>query len=370
MRLRPTRFVAGVVTLGGAVAALVAIDVVRSSGSAPELRPLRSTPAAEQTNDLPRSQRALRALARAARADSTLAYTGTQYVTAWRGSTTASYVVDLTHRPGEGTMVQLRSNRPGQSRDIFEADDSRDARADALAVTSVDSGPLDLLSANFGLSIGPGTPSTVEVVATRANGVVAARFWMDKATGLLVRREVYDRRGALARVNAFVSFHVGRVVPMLEVSPAPAVSGTQLDQTELSRLRVAGWVVPELLPDGMVLIDAREATSAGLPVVHLSYSNGLSTLSLFVERGRLDSDELGAWQRQSMRGPVYVREDGLSERVVWGGDGMVYTVVADAPESDIAAAVARLPHHVANRSTLDRVGHGLRRLGSWLDPFH
>jgi sigma-E factor negative regulatory protein RseB len=195
-------------------------------------------------------------------------------------------------------------------------------------------------------------------------------MWIDPANGLLVRREIYDQTGRLVRASAFVDLEVGSVsMPAVAASPAPTASGTVLTSASLTQLRAQGWVTPDLLPDEMVLYDARTTDTAGHHILHLSYSNGLSTLSLFVERGRLDANHLTGWQRMSMGGSVYVREDGLSERVVWGGGGMVYTVVGDAPLTDIASVVARLPHHEAHRGTMARLGHGLSRLGSWINPF-
>jgi sigma-E factor negative regulatory protein RseB len=119
----------------------------------------------------------------------------------------------------------------------------------------------------------------------------------------------------------------------------------------------------------MVLYDARRTADRSAPVMHLSYSDGLSTMSVFVERGRLDTGRLSSWHRGTMSGPVYLRADGLAERLVWDGDGSVYTVVADAPSDVVEDAVTGLPHGTVHRGVVSRVRHGLSRLGRWLDPF-
>ncbi|HLZ37665.1 MAG TPA: hypothetical protein VKP64_07865 [Mycobacteriales bacterium] len=46
---------------------------------------------------------------------------------------------------------------------------------------------------------------------------------------------------------------------------------------------------------------------------------------------------------------------------------MVYTMMADAPAEVVAAAVAALPP-AAGEGPLRRLGRGLARVGSWLDP--
>ncbi|HEU0130187.1 MAG TPA: hypothetical protein VFQ85_04255, partial [Mycobacteriales bacterium] len=56
-------------------------------------------------------------------------------------------------------------------------------------------------------------------------------------------------------------------------------------------------------------------------------------------------------------------------RVVWSGGGTVFTVVADAPAAALEDLVAALPHGDPGPGLGTRLGHGLARVGSWLNPF-
>jgi sigma-E factor negative regulatory protein RseB len=105
-------------------------------------------------------------------------------------------------------------------------------------------------------------------------------------------------------------------------------------------------------------------------VLHLSYSDGQMTLSLYAQRGRLGGTKLAGFTRQQVRGaPVWVRPT-TPERVVWGGGGRVFTLLSDAPADEVRAAVVVLPHEKpAKTGFFARIGRGLARLGSWLNPF-
>jgi hypothetical protein len=135
-------------------------------------------------------------------------------------------------------------------------------------------------------------------------------------------------------------------------------------------LRADGWRVPEGLPGGFRLFDARlSAPEEPEHVLHLAYSDGLSTTSLFAQRGALGSAPPDGFRREDVGGrPVWVRSD-LPERVVWSGRGRVWTLVSDAPRDVVRDAVATLPRDRAERDgLLSRLGRGLGRLASALDP--
>jgi sigma-E factor negative regulatory protein RseB len=244
------------------------------------------------------------------------------------------------------------------------------APIDPLAVSAFESGPLDLLRRNYVLSMGAAHGSTVQVVARRGDGGVAALFWIDRGSGLPLRREVFDNSGRLARASAFVSLEVGRAdLPTTAPQVVNAAPEQLIDRGQVLELRQTGWVLPGQLPGGMVLYDVRAQGAGQGLILHLSYSDGLSTVSVFVERGRLATHGLSGWAHATMGGPVYLRDFGLGRRVTWNGGGHVYTVVADAPPTSVAALVAWLPHGEHHRGFWGRLRHGLDRVGSWLNPF-
>jgi sigma-E factor negative regulatory protein RseB len=202
------------------------------------------------------------------------------------------------------------------------------------------------------------------VVEARRDGQVAGRFWVDEASGLLLRREVYGDDGRRLRSSAFVD---------LEVRAATDVpSGQAVDlRAAADELRSQGWRVPDGLPGGFRLFDARlSAPDEPEHVLHLAYSDGLSATSLFAQRGSLGSDRPAGFARDQVGGrPVWV-SSGTPRRVVWSGGGAVWTLVSDAPADVVREAVATLPRDRAQRDgVLARLGRGVGRLATALNPF-
>lgn len=310
-------------------------------------------------------------LRKAAGAGDVTAYSGVQYLSSWGSDgASTSVVVEVSHVPGKGSRVHVWPTPGTGGIRVYEGE-----RSDASP--GLGGQALALLERKYDVQLAAadsvaGRPAEV-VEVSRPDGSLAARLWLDAGTGLLLRREVTDRRGRMTRASAFVELRVGRgLAPMAEdeaPQPVPRPWDRQLKAADLSRLRDRGWTVPAQLPGGLELYDARSRESGGDEVVHLSFSDGLSTVSLFEQRGRLDTGRLGAWKRQKIGGArVYLR-DTMPQRMVWASRGKVYTILADAPEDTVEAVIRRLPHSTPATGLLPRLGRGLSRVGSWFNPF-
>lgn len=291
---------------------------------------------------------AVAVLERAAHAGRTVGYRGRQRVAAGR----ASALVDVSHRPGHRSVLRARD----------------DEALPAVATAALDPRVVPLLAASYDLSVAgsgrcTGRSSTV-VEARRDDGQVAGRFWVDEDSGLLLRRDVYGDGGRRLRSSAFVDLEVRGAadVPPVETADLPAA---------VEELRAQGWRVPAGLPGGFRLFDARlSAPDEQVQVLHLAYSDGLSTTSLFAQHGGLGSTAPDGFRREQVGGrPVWVRS-GAPERVVWSGGGAVWTLVSDAPAHVVRDAVTTLPRDRAERDgVLDRLGRGLSRVAAALNPF-
>lgn len=322
---------------------------------------------------------AVQLLRRAAQAADTTAYSGVQYLCSWGadgGST--SFVVEVAHLPGKGSTVTVRPTpRTGAVRIYGNESPGNPGTVVGQDLTGGRGQALALLERQYDVALAAadevaGRDANV-VDVRRPDGSLAARLWLDALTGLLLRREITDQHGRMTRAGAFVELRVGStgVAPTAMGSePLPRPWDRRLEAADLTRLSELGWAVPEKLPGGLELFDARSGTADdGGTVVHLSFSDGLSTVSVFEQKGRLDARLLGSWRRARVGGARVYLQESMPQRVVWASKGKVYTLLADAPEDTVAAVVHLLPHASPATGVVRRMGRGVARVGSWLNPF-
>jgi negative regulator of sigma E activity len=394
-RWRPVIAVTGAVL--GALAALVVVAdnlagsspgtaepsaATRGPGGAqsqiqPQIRPETVVPSGNA-----QVRRGLLLMSAAAAACQQVSYRGVQIV-AWsspRGST--SYLIDVWHQPGRPELAE--SERDAVPSAI--SGPATDETGAAVGVLTLSPATLALLRSNYIIEYaGTGSSSdrAAQIVAVRRrDGTLAAQYWLDRHTGLPLRREMYDESGRRVSEGAFIDLEVGSSnigsVPPAEgqaweayVPPASSGGlGSPPYAATVMALRADGWPVPRALAGNMTLASVtRTATRSG-PVLDASYSDGLSVVSVFIQRGQL-SGRLPGWHRSRVHGmPVYttpssdVDEQGLA----WSAGGFVYTVIADAPPDSINQIVVQLPHE-RPAGFWQRVLHGIKRVGSWFDPF-
>jgi sigma-E factor negative regulatory protein RseB len=167
--------------------------------------------------------------------------------------------------------------------------------------------------------------------------------------------------------DVFVSFKPGSLTAAVVPRTASAPGGRPLAGQQLTRLRAAGWPLPAQLPGQLTLVRASETGEPSDTVVDLAYSDGLSVISLFVQRGHLPA-ELNGWSEVALRGNRVYASGRDQRSVAWAARGFVYTLIVDAPDQTLDQVVSVLPHN-GGPGFFGRMGRGLGRLVSWLDPF-
>lgn len=315
---------------------------------------------------------ALRLLRNAEGAARTTPYEGTQFITAWsRSGMATTSLVKVMHVPGDGTHMSVESTTAGQGGQMYEADDSQHAGG----LTGYTPAMLDLLARNYAVvRAGQGEVSgrTTNVVeARRADGTAAGRFHIDRQTGLMLRRELLDQQGREVNLTFFTEIRPNvpeqaRFVMAAAPRTVEAPWTHQLASAELGSLKYRGWPVRSDLPDRLSLYDARQLDGDG-PVVHLGYSDGLSVVSVFIQRGTLDAAGVAGWHKATRGGRTVYLRDTVQQRAMWASRGYVFTVLADAPPPVVDSAVAALPH--GETGFWGRIGRGMDRLASWANPF-
>lgn len=321
---------------------------------------------AAQRGDDPR---AVELLHQAVAAPADHAFRGTRVVRSYVGDTVDAVTLQVEHVPDQGTSIETMDESGGGS--VGESSRTFVGTAGS-SVAGLDTQCLDALIAAYDVTMGPSRQidgRRTTVVDASEHGHLRARFWIDDETGLLVRRALY-LGGQLVRWSGYTSFHTLRGAAMSNL-PA-AVSGppaTRLPRTVTSALDDKGWTYPGRLLHDFRLVGVQEVdTSTG--VLHADYTDGVSTISLFEQRGSLDPSDLQTFAEESYGGsPVYVQA-GLPLIASWQSGDTVFTVVTDLPQQLAGRLIARFPHRSRSTSTglRDRIEHGLGALISAVRP--
>ena len=315
----------------------------------------------------------LRLLQEAATACQATSYHGEQVVLWWGPGETSASLVDVWHQPGQVTLVQATSVPPDKAVGAGILPASLPHDPDPDGILGVSNQLLVLLQSNYQIAyMGRGSAAgrTALVVEVRRPGGdgLAARFWLDAATKLPLRREIFTSGSHMISEDSFVSLQLGAVALGSMPAPAGGPWTTRLDSAGLTALRAKGWPLPAQLPGNLVLFAATQASASAGRVIDLSYSDGLAVISVFVQRGEL-SKPMPGWRQIGIRGQTVYSIDPDERSFAWSSGGFVYTVIADAPAAVLSQVVSAMPNSTGP-GFWGRMAVGFRRLGSWLNPLH
>jgi negative regulator of sigma E activity len=305
-----------------------------------------------------------RLLAKAADADLTTSYQGTEQTSQSGMGGRVTMVSQVWHTGGGPTLVQT-------------SDGTSSSPASAVAVSSSSVGVfgltkslVTLLGRHYvavyqGAGAVDGRSATV-VELYRFDGSLAARYWLDRQTVVPLRRELFDASQNVISEDSFTRVQFGALaVPQFaswpqrqsEQAAPPAWVAASSPARFVASLGDKGWPLPATLPGGLPLYAAASTSIAGGEVADVEYSDGLYVVSLFVQRGSLAPDMPG-WQPVRMAGKqAYV----AGHSVTWAAAGLVYTMIADAPPQTVTAAVKTLTPS-GSPGLLGRLLRGLDRL--------
>jgi anti-sigma factor RsiW len=172
-------------------------------------------------------------------------------------------------------------------------------------------------------------------VSLREQGALVEQLALDSQTGRVLRRAEFDGSGHRVR--------------LVEVERADAAA--QPVSTTVPGLGPVD-TVPKLAAPfrARMVLDGgyrRQAVYAWDQVVDAVYSDGMHTLSVFAQAGRLSGVELPAGADTWSLGTAGPRARHFrwpgGEVMVWQAGGVVYTAVGDAPAEDLRKAAASIP---------------------------
>jgi sigma-E factor negative regulatory protein RseB len=312
----------------------------------------------------------LRLLEQAAQAGSSVSYHGVEMVSATGvNGQNSTLVANVWHRSGADTLVQAIPAGAGSVAPAESMSDDPDGQAPE-GVLGVTGQLVALLGRHYDLaytgSASADSRPALMVEAVREDGTLAARFWLDAATKLPLRREVFDPRAHLIGEDAFIDLTLGPAA-LKPPSTVPATTAQQLTAVDVTQMRGQGWPVPSSLPGQLALFEADVATTGAGPVLDLGYSDGLYVVSVFVQRGEL-APKLAGYQKITLAGRTVYAGQPDQRSVTWAGHGFVFTVMADASRATLEKAVGTLPYD-APRGFWDRLSKGFGRMATLANPF-
>jgi negative regulator of sigma E activity len=336
-----------------------ALGAVMAAGAADLARPVPaagSVQAATGTRRLTGPQ-ARAALARAVSSSDSVGYSGVQSFWARSGGQVVRAAVQVRAVPGQGIQAQVldRSGQPVGS----------GFTPATIAARMVDHKLMKLLEENYAL-IGWGDARAAgrgaTVVEAWRSGHLAARWWVDDASGIVLGRQAFDDHDHQVMSVAFTDVRVSRSTAILEHLPARLdvpTTDTVLTLSNAPELARTGWFCRSDLA-GLSLVRLRTDSALAPQAVHLVYSDGLATVSVFEQRGQLSATPRGSTWDTGLR--AYTQE-GASSVASWQSGGTVFTVVTDGSTGLLAQAVGSLPHEPRpERTTMERIREGWAKL--------
>lgn len=310
-------------------------------------------------------------LVRAGQAGDDLTYTATQQVVVTRDDQHIAGTVQVSSLGGTGTRVDpsAAGHQPAGYATYVEAESS---------TRMTDADLIDLLADRYALRgwtsqayagrdavVIEATEPTSRPVDGALDGVVA-RWWLDTRTGLLLAQQTYDGRGHVDVSSRLTDLRLAAVgdqpavkdQPSASTGPAARTTAT-LTLSRAAQLRREGWVCAERLA-GLSLMRLRTDQTDDPKLVHLVYSDGLTTLSVVEQRGRLTDPPTGSTRNETLGAWV---TSGVPTTASWVSGDVVMTVVTDGSRETLAAAVAALPHEEPQQpTTMERVRAGWSRI--------
>jgi len=164
------------------------------------------------------------------------------------------------------------------------------------------------------------------------------KFWVDTATGLLLKARILDERNEPVEQFAFIDLALGAKIDRDMVKPSWTAAPPEWQVREVGvgdvEPKETGWLVNRV-PAGFAKIveGYRSLRGKRAPVAHLVYSDGLVAVSVFVEPVGAAAHPTGLMQQGGIN--IYVRQF----------DDMLVTVLGEAP----GVTVRQIAYSVARR---------------------
>jgi outer membrane lipoprotein-sorting protein len=312
---------------------------------------------------------------RSREADDLFSYAGRQVINNWR--TGRLVAVQISHRRDGWERIEYIAPEADRGRAIVSNKQRQwryDPKARTLTIRDVPRSQVQvdeaaesysLLRDNYILSFLPATRTFADrktfvlSIAKQSNKKPARRLWIDAATSIVLKREIYHDAPAPSATVAFsdINFHPAfkpdtfslpgmhgekgiRIVTLRPdpEKPIPLASvGSQLGNKAVTPARLAGY---ELVGAGLLYY------KGGRVALHLRYSDGLNLISLFETQRRLTArpTRVPSVMRPKQIGPVnaHVTKHSSLTTINWDTGALNLTLMGEVPESTLSQFVSAI----------------------------
>ena len=227
----------------------------------------------------------------------------------------------------------------------------------AFDAQTIANGNLALLLTNYRPVIAApeiiaGRPTIPCALVNRFTGVRVMRIWIDAQTRLILQKETYHANGTIGSRTQFENVRYMQAIPRtLFATPIPTGYRVVDDRTGTSKatdiervVKDAGFAPasPRYLPEGFTLVSADVATLRGVKTLHLMYSDGIRSLSLFENAANATAD-FGRMKPLATkiedRDALYVN-DGSTTFLAWKNSALTFALVGDLDLTELKAIAA------------------------------
>lgn len=173
---------------------------------------------------------------------------------------------------------------------------------------------------------------TTLVTLSDKNGNVFDKLWIEPKSGMILKREMYDRAGSIEASFEFSQVNLNPTIDrtdfVLEHKGARIITPASL----LQRLIERGKYQPVQLPAGgqFNLESARIQQIAGQPVLVQHYSGGGHRVTLYQLKVAVNPQRLGKMERADVQ--IYS----------WQSGGATFVIVGDIPDSELRDLARKL----------------------------
>jgi sigma-E factor negative regulatory protein RseB len=204
-----------------------------------------------------------------------------------------------------------------------------------------------------------GRPARVIAVNPKDQFRFGYRLWLDEKTAMPLKTQLCDSRGQIIEQIFFARLEMPESIPDSDLAPTVHTDGMrwvrQGSSADNTSAALAGYRASQLPPGFRLTVQgAQTLGDASAPASHLVYSDGLATVSVFVEQSSSDSGVVAAPDSQAqapMQGLARVGSGYAFSTVVQGhqvtaiGEVPAQTVEFIAHSVKIYSGGGEIPHH-------------------------